>query len=61
LDLSIALLIALNKFNIEDRDIFVFGELGLDGKVKSSSMLFPIILSLKEQSLIKKALVRKSR
>ncbi len=58
-DLSIALLIALNKFNIEDRDIFVFGELGLDGKVKSSSMLFPIILSLKEQSLIKKALVPK--
>ncbi len=58
-DLPIALLIALNQADIEDSDIFVFGELGLDGKVKSSSMLFPLILSLKEQGLITKAIVPK--
>ena len=58
-DLPIALLIALNKFEIEDNNTFIFGELGLDGRVKSSSMIFPIILSLKEQSLIKRAIVPK--
>ena len=58
-DLSIALLIALNKTQIDKDDLFVFGELGLDGRVKSSSMLFPIILSLKEQGLIKIAIIPK--
>jgi len=57
LDLAIALLIALYKENIQEKGLFVFGELGLDGKVKSSSMLFPLILSLKEQGLIKRAIV----
>ncbi|MCK5854598.1 MAG: ATP-binding protein, partial [Sulfurovaceae bacterium] len=47
-DLSIALLIALQKKNIEEKELYVFGELGLDGRVKSSSTLFPLILSLKE-------------
>jgi magnesium chelatase family protein len=56
-DLSIALLIALYKTAIEEENLFVFGELGLDGKVKSSSQLFPLILSLKERGLIKKAIV----
>ncbi len=56
-DLSLALLIALNKTAIEEEGLFVFGELGLDGKVKSSSMLFPLVLSLKEQGLIKRAIV----
>ena len=59
LDLSMALLIALNKTSIEEEGLFVFGELGLDGKVKTSSMLFPIVLSLKEQGLIKRAIVPK--
>jgi len=54
-----ALLIALYKHNINEEGLFIFGELGLDGKVKSSSMIFPIILSLKEQNLIKKAIVPK--
>ncbi|MBL0721647.1 MAG: YifB family Mg chelatase-like AAA ATPase, partial [Sulfurovum sp.] len=58
-DLSIALLIALNKSVIDRDELFVFGELGLDGRVKNSSMLFPIILSLKEQGLIKIAIVPK--
>jgi magnesium chelatase family protein len=58
-DLSLALLIALNKKSFDEVGLFVFGELGLDGRVKSSSMIFPIILSLKEQGLIKRAIVPK--
>jgi magnesium chelatase family protein len=58
-DLPIALLIALHKESIDEEGLFVFGELGLDGRVKSSSMLFPLILSLKEQQLIKRAIVPK--
>jgi len=58
-DLSLALLIALNDTTIDEDGLYVFGELGLDGRVKSSSMLFPIILSLKEQNLIKRAIVPK--
>jgi magnesium chelatase family protein len=57
LDLSIALLVALYKEKIDEENLFVFGELGLDGRVKSSSTLFPIILSLKEQGVLKRALV----
>jgi len=56
-DLSIALLIALYKENITQDNLFVFGELGLDGRVKSSSTLFPLILSLKEQGLLDRAIV----
>ena len=56
-DLSIALLNALHKESIKEEGLFVFGELGLDGRVKSSSTLFPIILSLKEQGLLKRAIV----
>ena len=58
-DLSLALLVALNKKSFEEKGLFVFGELGLDGRIKSSSMLFPLILSLKEQGLIKRAIVPK--
>ena len=58
-DLPLALLIALNKKSFEEEGLFVFGELGLDGRVKSSSMIFPIILSLKEQGVIKRAIVPK--
>jgi len=58
-DLSLALLVALNKKSFEEEGLFVFGELGLDGRVKSSSMIFPLILSLKEQGFIKRAIVPK--
>ena len=58
-DLPLALLVALNKKSFEEEGLFVFGELGLDGRVKSSSMLFPLILSLKEQGLIKRAIIPK--
>jgi len=56
-DLPLALLVALHKKAFEEEGLFVFGELGLDGKVKSSSLLFPLILSLREQGLIKRAIV----
>ncbi len=58
-DLPLALLVALNKKSFEEEGLFVFGELGLDGRIKSSSMLFPLILSLKEQGVIKRAIVPK--
>jgi len=58
-DLPLALLVALNKKSFEEEGLFVFGELGLDGRIKSSSMLFPLILSLKEQGIIKRAIVPK--
>ena len=59
LDLAMALLIAMNRTIINQDGLFVFGELGLDGKIKTSSMLFPLILSLREQKLIQKAIVPK--
>jgi magnesium chelatase family protein len=58
-DLALALLVSLNKKSFEEEGLFVFGELGLDGRVKSSSMVFPIILSLKEKGFIKRAIVPK--
>jgi magnesium chelatase family protein len=58
-DLPLALLVALNKKAFVQDNLYVFGELGLDGRVKSSSMLFPLILSLKEQGKIKQAMVPK--
>lgn len=44
-DLAIALLIALNSKNI-NKDFYVFGELSLDGEVKSTSELFSLLLFL---------------
>jgi len=58
-DLPMALLIALYRQRVDIEEIFVFGELGLDGKVKASSTLFPIILSLREQNILKRAVVPK--
>ncbi len=58
-DLAIALHVALGDKEIKHSDIFIFGELGLDGRVKSSSLIFPLILSLKEQGFIKRAIVPK--
>ena len=56
-DLSIALLIALDNFKDDLRDWFIFGELGLDGVVKDNIRLYPLILSLANQKIIKKAVV----
>jgi len=57
-DLAIALLIALDGLQKKlDSEWFVFGELGLDGSVKESSAIYPLILSLANQKRIKKAIV----
>ena len=53
-DLSIALLIALQEKKVRFDDFYVFGELGLDGKLKDTKSIFVLILSLK--SLCKKSL-----
>lgn len=45
-DLVIALLIATQKERFTCNDFFIFGELGLDGKIKKTNAIFPIILSL---------------
>lgn len=45
-DLVMALLIAIQKERFTCNDFFIFGELGLDGKVKKTNAIFPIILSL---------------
>jgi len=56
-DLSMALLILLNNFDIDLTQWFVFGELGLDGSVKENIQLYPLILSLANQGLISKVIV----
>ncbi|NPA59703.1 MAG: YifB family Mg chelatase-like AAA ATPase [Epsilonproteobacteria bacterium] len=56
-DLGMAVLIAINEENEKLKEWFVFGELGLDGSVKENRQLYPLILSLANQNLIKKAVV----
>ena len=59
-DLAIALQIALNeekKFDFED--IYYFGELALDGTIKDTNSIFPIILSLTKKNEINRVLVCK--
>lgn len=56
-DLSIALLIALDYLADDLSDWFVFGELGLDGAIKENIQLYPLLLSLANQQIIKKAIV----
>ncbi len=58
-DLGFALSVALQKEEVQFDDIFVFGELGLNGKVKDTSLIFPLILSLAKQQKIKKVLIPK--
>jgi len=56
-DLSIALMIALNTLDDDFSDWFVFGELGLDGAIKENNQLYPLLLSLANQGVLKKAIV----
>jgi len=56
-DLSMALLILLNESSVDFTEWFIFGELGLDGSVKENIQLYPLILSLANQNLIKRVLV----
>lgn len=57
-DLAIALLIALQKESFGD-DFFVFGELGLDGALKSTASLFSTLLFLSAHVKNAKILVPK--
>jgi len=57
-DLSIALQIALyEEKNLKLDDYYVFGELSLDGTIKDTSTIFPLVLSLTKQKLLKNVLV----
>ncbi len=58
-DLPIALLIALDHLEKDINEWFVFGELGLDGSIKESSNIYPLVLSLANQGRIQKAIVPK--
>lgn len=57
-DLAIALLIALQKSQKLEK-VFVFGELGLDGSVKSTANLFSILLFLSQNVSDAKIIVPK--
>lgn len=59
IDLSMALLIALQETKITLKDFYVFGELGLDGKLKDTKSIFVLILSLARQGKIKNVLIPK--
>jgi magnesium chelatase family protein len=59
IDLAIALLIALQETNLDFDDFYVFGELGLDGKLKDTKSIFVLILSLVRQNKIKNVLIPK--
>jgi len=56
-DLSIALLIALDYLEEDLSEWAVFGELGLNGVVKENLQLYPIMLSLANQRIVKKVIV----
>jgi len=63
-DLGIALLLYMQKESFTCSEFYVFGELGLDGDVRSTTSIFPILLSLasKEKSLkviVPKEIVKK--
>ncbi|MFY4859244.1 magnesium chelatase domain-containing protein [Aliarcobacter butzleri] len=57
-DLAIALQIAFyddKKVNFDD--FYFFGELSLDGNIKDTNLIFPMVLSLAKQKLINKVVV----
>lgn len=56
-DLGIALLIALYDKTSYFNDWFVFGELGLDGRIKETQTIFALLLSLAKQLTHFKAII----
>lgn len=60
IDLSIALLIALQESKVSTEDYHVFGELGLDGSLKDTKSIFVLILSLARDKKIKNVLIPKA-
>jgi magnesium chelatase family protein len=59
IDGAMALAIALYEKDINFKDFYVFGELGLDGKLKDTNSIFILILSLAKQGKIKNVLIPK--
>ncbi len=59
-DLGIALLLYMQKESFTCDEFYIFGELGLDGDVKSTVSIFPILLSLASQNKSLKTIVPKS-
>lgn len=59
-DLCGALLIALQNKEVDFKDYYIFGELGLDGEVKETSSIFALILSLAQTGRLKRAVVPSS-
>ena len=59
-DLPVALLIALQKSEISFENFMAFGELGLDGKLKDTNAIFPLILSLAKEKKLKKVIIPKN-
>ena len=56
-DLAIALQICFfDKKDLNFDEFHIFGELGLDGKIKDTNSIFTIVLSLSKQNKIKKVL-----
>ena len=45
-DLPIALLVALQKQDIDLKNWFAFGELGLDGYIKNTNSIYPLLLEI---------------
>jgi len=56
-DLGISLMILLSDSMKTFDDWFIFGELGLDGKVKENKQLYPLLLSLANQGILTKVIV----
>ncbi len=56
-DLPIALLVSLYEEKVDFSEYHIFGELSLNGDIKDSYSIFPIILSLVKQGKIKNVLV----
>ena len=57
-DLSIALQIAFyDDKNVNFDNLYFFGELALDGTIKDTTLIFPIVLSLAKKGEIKKVVV----
>ena len=58
-DLGIALLLYIQKESLTCKDFYIFGELGLDGMVKSTTSIFPIVLLLASKMESLKVIVPK--
>jgi magnesium chelatase family protein len=59
MDLPIALSIALQESKVTFDGYYLFGELGLDGKLKDTKSIFVLILAMLKQGVLKKVLIPK--